>query len=204
MIYLDRILCLSGIAAPIFLLLAVLLSGFLHPGYSHISQAISELGAKGVSYKDILNYAGLIPAGLLTIIFSVAMFKHFIGKPALFISSCLVALMGIGRLFAGIFPCDPGCIPIVSISGRLHMVCGFASLFAGSIAPLIFGLGLKRLDSESLFYWSLILGLSTVIMFFLLISQLAMPYFGGIQRILLILTYSWIILISIRMNTFNN
>ncbi|MEJ2616453.1 MAG: DUF998 domain-containing protein [Ignavibacteriaceae bacterium] len=203
MIYFDRFLCLSGIAAPIFLLFAVLLSGFLHPGYSHISQAISELGAKGVSYKDILNYAGLIPAGLLTITFSVAMFRHFIGKPALFISCCLVALMGAGRFFAGIFPCDPGCLPIVSISGHLHMVFGIVSLFAGSIAPIIFVFGIKRSDSTTLFYWSLILGLSALIMFSLLISQLAMAYFGGIQRVLLILTYSWIILISGRINTVN-
>ena len=201
MIYFDRILCLSGIAAPIILMFAVLISGFLHPGYSHVSQAISELGARGVPFKDILNYAGLVPAGLFTISFSIAMFRQFAGKPALFIGCCLVTITGIGRFLAGIFPCDPGCFPIISISGRLHALFGFVSLFAGSLAPLVMASGIKRAASPSLFYLSLILGQAALIMFFLLISQLWMHYFGGIQRILLIFTYSWIILISVKMNT---
>lgn len=97
--FLDRFLCLGGFAAPIFLLFAVLISGFLHPRYSHISQAISELGAQDVPFRALLNYGGLVPAGLFTIFFSIAMFRYFNWRPALFISCCLVALAGIGRFF---------------------------------------------------------------------------------------------------------
>jgi hypothetical membrane protein len=200
----NKILCLSGIAAPSILLLSILISGFLHPGYSHISQAISELGARGTPFKEIVNYAGLLPAGILIIAFSIAIFRQFEGKPALFICFCLVLVAGISRFFAGIFHCDPVCFPVVTISGRLHAISGFISLFTGSLAPLFMVLGLKRAASPSLFYESLILGMAALITFLVLISQLWMPYFGIIQRLLLILTYSWIILIAVKMITVND
>jgi len=62
----DRLLIFCGIAAPVVLLLAVIIAGSLHPGYSHISQAISEFGAQGAPHRAILSYAGLVPAGVLT------------------------------------------------------------------------------------------------------------------------------------------
>lgn len=84
------------------------------------------------------------------------------------------------------------------------MMLGSLSLFSGSLAPLAFALGFKQAGSPSLYYLSLILGVAALIMFLLLISQLAVHYVGGIQRVLLILTYSWIILISLKMNIVND
>jgi hypothetical membrane protein len=119
--FIDRILSLCGIFAPVLLLSAVLIAGSLHPDYSHISQAISELGAQGAPYRSILNFVGLVPAGILTLLFSLAMFRRIKGGTALYISCSLVALVGLGRLLAGIFPCDPGCLPIMTFSGWLSM-----------------------------------------------------------------------------------
>ncbi|MEN8098545.1 MAG: DUF998 domain-containing protein [Chloroflexota bacterium] len=204
MTLLDRILVLSGIAAPVFHLFAVLMSGILHPGYSHISQAVSVLGAQGVQFSAILNYAGLVPAGILTLAFSTAMFRQLKGEPAFFISSCLVALTGIGRLIAGLFPCDPNCVPIVTISGRLHAIAGFMALIAGSLAPLVMAFGLRRQDSQTLFHLSLFLGLLALVTSIVLMSQLWMMYFGGIQRLLLIFTYTWMIAVALSIFTDNN
>jgi hypothetical membrane protein len=197
---LDLYLILSGIAAPVILLLAVLIGAWLQPEYSHISQPISVLGAHGTPFRAILSYGGLMPAGILTFTFSIAMFRRFKKSPAFYISSGLVAIAGITRCFAGIFPCDPGCLPIITITGRLHALFGFISLFTGSLAPIVMAVGLRDYSSKTFFYLSLILGFASLILFSILASQSLMQYFGGIQRLLLISTYTWIIVVGVNIN----
>ena len=74
--------------------------------------------------------------GLLTLAFSLAMFRYRKIEPAFKVSSYFVAITGIGRLLAGVFSCDLNCYPIVSLSGRLHAIFGFTALFASALAPL--------------------------------------------------------------------
>ena len=202
--FLDHFLSLSGIAAPIVLLFAVLICGIHHPGYSHCSQAISELGARGAPSNALLNFGGLVPTGILTLAFSLAMFRRLKKGPALYISSGLVALVGIGRFFAGIFPCDPGCFTIITISGWVHALSGVIAMFAGSAAPLVMAFGLSRQQSKGLFHLSLVLGLVALILFIALVSQLWLSYFGAIQRLLLVLTYSWIIVVALNIGAAGN
>jgi len=200
--FLDRILIVSGIVAPVVLLLSVLISGNLYPGYSHLSQAISELGTQDVPHNAILNYVGLVPSGILTFLFSLAMFRNLKGGPALLISSVCVALVGISRIAAGIFPCDPGCMPIITIIGRFHFIFGSLALFAGSVAPLAMGFHLRSSHSRALYLSSLILGSAAFLLFLALVSEVWLATIGGIQRLLLILTYGWIILVAINMGAF--
>lgn len=194
---LDSFLVFSGIAAPVFLFIAILIAGFLHPHYSHLSQAISELGATGAPFKGILNYGGLVVSGLLTFIFSLAMCRNLSPKPALLISIALVILAGIGRFLAGIFQCDPGCTPILTQAGRLHALFGMASLAAGAIAPLSMAFGLRKEPASRLFRVSLGLGSGSLLAFIVLVTGTFQPYFGAVQRLLLVLTYAWIIFVSI-------
>jgi hypothetical membrane protein len=199
-----QVLSLCGIAAPVLLFCAVLIAGSLHPNYSHVSQAISVLGAQGAPYKIILNFLGLIPSGLLTLLFSLAMLQIIKGNSALYISCAFVALAGLGRLFAGFFPCDPGCIPIISISGKLHAIFGGIALFAGSIAPLMMAIGLRKQHYRVMYYISLVLGIASILVFMALTSQIMMPYFGLMQRMLLILTYVWMIVVAISIGAVSN
>jgi hypothetical membrane protein len=192
----DRLLVFSGIAAPISLLISVLVAGAHQPGYSHLSQAISVLGAQGSPNNEILNIGGLMVSGLLTFFFSLAMFRFIKINPVVTISSALVAFTGIGRFFAGIFQCDPGCIPITTLSGRLHALTGMIALFCGAIAPLLMASGLRK--THPVFVPSLILGSVSLLAFITLVSGRMQPYFGGIQRLLLVLTYTWIIWVAVR------
>ena len=195
----DAVLILSGIVAPVFHLVGIIISSSLTPGYSHISQAISVLGSRGAPFNEILNYLGVIPAGILTILFSFAIFRKLKGGKSLFICGCLVTIAGIGRLCVGVFPCDPGCLPIISITGRLHALTGFTSMFAGSIAPLFMAIGLRRRNFKALFYLSIVLGLASLFLFMLFFSQFFFPFFGAIQRLLLTLTYVWTIAVAVKM-----
>ena len=199
----DYIFVLCGIVAPIIWFLAILIAGILRPEYSHVSQAISILGSRDTPFSMVYNYIGLMPTGILTFAFSLAMFRCLKNKLVFYISSSFVAIMGIARFLAGVFPCDPGCYPVITLSGRIHMLTGMMAMFAGMIAPLVMTIGLRNKKSRNLFYLSMILGVASLIIFMLIISQLFIPsigaYIGALQRSLLILTYSWIIAVAVNL-----
>jgi len=194
---LDRVLGVSGIIAPLILLFAILIAGLLYPGYSHLTQPISALGAKEATSRHVLNFGGLIPVGTLTFIFAIGMFRSFRNGKVLRISAVLVAVAGLGRLSAGIFPCDPGCLQFVTVTARLHAVAGITSLSAGAIAPLVMAFGTRSRQPRGYFYLSLGLGLATLIILATALLQLWTPYNGLAQRLLLIFTYAWIIAIAV-------
>lgn len=71
----DFLMRSSGIAAAFIFLVFVAVLGSLHPYYSHLTQAVSELGARDAPYNDFLNFGCLIPVGILTFVFSISMFR---------------------------------------------------------------------------------------------------------------------------------
>ena len=201
---LDLILRGSGIAAAIIFTISVITAGALHPDYSHLTQAISELGAKEAPYQDIMNYCGLVPVGILTFIFSIGMFRNIKSNTFLYISSSLVMLIGLGRFLAGVFPCDPGCATFTSTSAKIHAFAGLASLTAGAIAPLVMAFGLRSHQSRNYYFLSLGLGVGAVIIIITGVLGLSKLYVGAVQRLLLLFTYLWIIVVAVGIESIGN
>jgi hypothetical membrane protein len=201
---LDLILRGSGICAAIIFMISVIITGILHPNYSHLTQAISELGAKDAPHPEILNNGGLIPVGILTFIFSIGMFRNIKGSTLLYISSGLVMLVGLGRFLAGVFPCDTGCATFTSMSAKFHAVTGLTSLTAGAIAPLIMAFGLRFHRSQKYYFLSLGLGIGAFITIIAGVAGLSEIYFGAVQRLLLLFTYVWIIVVAVGMGILGN
>jgi len=187
--HLDFILRVSGMAAAIIFMISVIITGALHPNYSHLTQAISELGAKEAPYQDILNYWGLIPVVILTFLFSIGMFRNIRGCISLYISSSSVMLIGLGRFLAGVFPCDPGCMTFTSMSAKLHAVAGLVALTAGVAAPLMMAIGLRSHRLRKYYFVSLGLGVGALIIIIAGTLGLSKLYFGAVQRLLLIFTH---------------
>jgi len=52
---------LAGIAGPVQSTIIIVICSTLRPGYDHIDQFISDLGATGTSHADLMNFAGFIP-----------------------------------------------------------------------------------------------------------------------------------------------
>lgn len=183
--------------APLVLLAAVIVAGALHPNYSHVRQPISALGATGAPYRDILNLGGLIPSGLLTFLFSLAMIRSIKPSTSLYISAGLVAVSGLGRFLAGIFPCDPGCLAFVSVPAKVHAVVGITALTAGAVAPLILAIGLRLRSSRFWYYLSLVFGLGSPVALAAGMSQLWPQYLGLFQRATLVFFYAWVFMVAI-------
>jgi len=61
----NKVLMLCGILAPVVYVITVILGGFLWPGYSHVSQPVSDLIATGAPNKSLLDPACHFTDGFL-------------------------------------------------------------------------------------------------------------------------------------------
>lgn len=130
-----RPFALSSVACAVVVLLLTVLGGALTPGYSHVAQYISELGARGAPLEWPVRFAGFLPAGLLMLAFCVHAWRTL--PRSWRVTLCLLglALYALGYLVAVVFPCDLGCRPAEpSLSQLIH---NFAGLLGYLFAPLL-------------------------------------------------------------------
>jgi hypothetical membrane protein len=130
--HIRRSLAIAGAAGAIAFPLLVIVGGALYDGYSHMNQAISELGGANAPYAWLqsLNFVML---GLTTIALAGAIAIVFPGARR---ATLLVACFGLLSCIANaVFPCDAGCAGRTTI-GFLHNltgVVGFVSAIAGML-----------------------------------------------------------------------
>lgn len=143
MLYKTGVLC--GILAPLLWASAIILCGSRRPEYSHLTQYISELGERGSSTELLMRYLGFVPTGLMHLAFAASLYATFSGSRLSSIAAALLALNGLGRIVAGLFPCEAGCAgPRVLLSQKLHTLAagvGFLSLIGTAI---IWGIALRQ------------------------------------------------------------
>jgi len=96
-----------GIASPVLFVVIVVVGGLIRPGYSHISQAISELTEAGAINKPLLDM-GLYITEFMTIAFGLGVLWAVQAAGTNFKASAMLLVMiaVIGLLF-GSFPMDP-------------------------------------------------------------------------------------------------
>lgn len=126
-----------------YALLAVLIvaGGAAWPGYSHMTQFISELGATGAPNGRLVSLGGFLPIGLCLMLFS-ALSATFRPRGLLRAAgfACLFVFAA-GYTMAGFYPCDLGCRPSTpSASQMMHNLFGLAGYVIA--APGLVALGL--------------------------------------------------------------
>ena len=134
---LNKIGNLCGILAPILWACIIVYCGSLRPEYSHASQFISELGERGGSTELIMRYAAFLPTGLMHVAFAAFLYVAFKGDRLAAIAATLLAMNGLARIGAGMFPCEAGCAgPRLLVSQKLHSLSagvGFVALIGASV-----------------------------------------------------------------------
>ena len=129
-----------GVIGPILWLTLLALAGALRPDFSHITNYISERGERGSGTEALVRYGAFAFTGFLYLYFAGALPGALrVGWPAV-VAASLIALEGVGRMGAGVFPCDPGCEPISPLH-RLFATVGFCS---GILAALWIGVLVRR------------------------------------------------------------
>jgi hypothetical membrane protein len=154
---------LCGLVAPVLWAAVIVLAGELRPGFDHVGQYISELGERGSATAALMTYAGFVATGLMHIAFAAAFDLSLIRlgarRLATLLTSLLIGLNGVGRIGAGVFPCEPGCASPEALVQRLHSLSATIAFLALIAATLLAALSFRRIRRlRSLWPYSLASG----------------------------------------------
>ncbi len=195
------LLGLGGVIAPIQFTVLMYIAGLLRPGYSHVTQQISELGEIGGSTAAIQN-TGFFVAGLLIIAVSWGFHKGVTGGEGSRTGPLFLTLAGIGLIGVSVFRCDPGCPFGGSLSNQIHLSMFLLAVITASIALVFFSTRLKR-DQLWRRYrvYSIASGILTL---GILIAWFTTPFgeilmTGGTERLITVIPLLWLEIMSIRL-----
>jgi hypothetical protein len=139
--HLPRAVVILGLFGPLAaasMIAGDLFGSFLTPDYSPRSQAISELVAIGAAQKPLVDLF-LLAFHMAVIPFAISLFLALGSNRWAKIASILLASAGIaGVLLTLFFPCDPGCVPFVSLRGTLHIFIAIPMGIAILVAIFLF------------------------------------------------------------------
>ena len=197
----SRILNLCGIVAPVLFAAVIIYCGLLQPGYSHYSQVMSVLAARGSSTEWFARVGGWCVPGLLTAGFGFFLLKNVSRSKVAVSAALLVIVNGLGRFSGGVFNCDPGCQPVdPSVSQRIHNPSTVIAYLALGVACGLWAFSAKKIVVPRWFGWysltSAILGLG----FFAALVASALMTHGGVglfQRLSFGILNLWILALAI-------
>jgi hypothetical protein len=140
-----RYAALTSMACLLVMTTMVVVAGALTPGYSHVSQFISELGARGAPYEWPVRVLGFLPAGVLLLAFCWLANRSLPRSTLATLALLGLALYAAGYLVAAAFPCDPGCRPDrPSVSQSVHNAAGVLGYVFAPASLLALGRTARR------------------------------------------------------------
>ena len=127
---------LVAVAAAV-VLLGTLYFASLRPGYSHVSNTISELGETGTPQEHLVAFGFFLPVGLIVWWALWLAHRHGSGQGTLLVLFALSGL-GAGYVLAAFFPCDPGAPLIGSWRTLVHNAAGVIDYGGTALGFLLF------------------------------------------------------------------
>lgn len=183
----------SAVIGYLLLVIMIVAGGAATPGYSHVADFISELGATGAPQARLVNWAGFLPIGICITTFAVAgAFVAPRGGLRYAGFFCLV-LFALGYIGAAFYPCDVGCRSAVpSVSQMMHNLTGLVSYLGAPIGLILLGVSAKRWPgaawlSPLAFVCAAISGVAFIVML------AETPVGGLVQRVLEAAVAIWIL-----------
>ena len=132
-----------GVLGPIVWLALIAAAGALRPDFSHVTGYISELGERGSATELLIRYGAFGFTGFLYLCFAAALLATLRKSWLEMTAALLIALNGVGRIGAGVFPCEPGCLHL-SPGPDLHRLFATIGFGSGVLAAILWGLLLRR------------------------------------------------------------
>ena len=141
----NKVLMLCGILAPVVYILTVILGGVIRPGYSHISQAVSDLIATEAPNKSLLDSLFAL-YHLLIIAFGAGLFlyvrsDHQKRRKVVGTLGALILVASSVFGFIILFFPEPagGMSTAITSTGKMHIVFAGLSSLATMLAILLMG-----------------------------------------------------------------
>lgn len=193
---LERILLSFGLIGPIYLALIIFILGSMFPGYNHINDFISELGAINSPIMGLANVSLFFFTGVFMVLFSIGLFSVFKGSKPGMAGSILIGLAGISFALLSAFPCDVSCFNF-SITGYFHGVFSALTFMLSIPAFILFGIEAYHenvLDRK----WVYIIATTIIFsgIFGFLYSEFGYGLVGLLQRVVVGIPILFILIIS--------
>jgi hypothetical membrane protein len=132
-----------GVAGPLLWLALIVWGDLYRPDIDAVTDYISELGERGSSTAAIFRGAGFLFTGILYVVLAAALPMVLPRRRRAGIVALFLAVEGIGRFGAGVYPCDPGCDG-VSRAQELHGLFATVGFSSGVLAALAAGVMYDR------------------------------------------------------------
>lgn len=133
---------IAGTLAAMLALLVAVIGGAITPGHSHAANYISELGARGAPYGEVVSVAGFLPIGLASLI-SLLASARLEANRVLLASVLWMLTVPLAYIVAAFARCGPGCAGMDAAQAA-HNVAGMAEYLGGAIALGAAGAALAR------------------------------------------------------------
>ena len=191
-----RLIAVLPIASAVWLAGSSVIAGAMRPGYDHMSQFLSELGASGTPGGAAMNYLGFIPTELFLLAFVVLALRVLRPGPLALIGLALMALNVLSLFAAALAPCDAGCRPATpSLSHTIHIATGSIAYLSAVIGIAVLAIATGRRGAPRL----MVAGLACAVAGTALIAVLDADsgVVGLVQRSLEAVIYAWYILFGL-------
>jgi hypothetical protein len=190
---------------PVVYIFMTILGGALRPGYSHISDTVSELLSPGAPNKPLLIVFQISHA-LLGILFGLGVLQFVrasernapIGAPIGIIGAGMIIAVGVGTVATAIFPQDPFGAPL-TFPGKMHNILVFGVLVPFTLlSMLLIGIWLKQ---AGIFPWfrtySIITIGASVLLAGLAGATLGSPVMGLTERLAVLAGFQWTFVLAL-------
>lgn len=186
----------SALLSLLILAAATVAGGLAYPGYDHLRQYISELGATGAPTGEAVSLA-FMASGVLLTAFWVICAALFRDSRLAVLGFALSALNGLGLFFGGVFQCDFECsLASPSTEAVLHDVFGGLGYLAGIAGVLVVGLAWRnRSDRRRLFRLSLLCGVPAAMAIWLI--HPGFEWYGAAQRVVELALAIWTVAVAL-------
>ena len=196
------LLVVCGIVVFPWLVFGVYYAGSLTPEFNHISQLMSELGAKGSRTENLSPMINNYPIGCFFIGFGFGAYLKLPKKKHKALVSTLFIIHGLGSIFAGVFSCDIGC-PLVggSIEQSFHSLSGLVMFSSLGMACLMWSIPRYNLTESKVFRLFSIICLVSAMVFLLIttVSLFLGEYAGLFERLSYGILCAWLLVLALGM-----
>ncbi|OGZ15850.1 MAG: hypothetical protein A3J08_03515 [Candidatus Lloydbacteria bacterium RIFCSPLOWO2_02_FULL_51_11] len=191
-----RALLLCGVFAPPLFFLALLLFGWMTPGYDLARQFISELGAVDSPVRVLVNVFGFGLFGVFLVLFSVGVVRSSVLRTTGKLSALFFFAAGVSMILVGVFSCDANCIN-TTVTGDLHNKFSFYPFPILTVAFLLLLVDATRIKNlRWLVPFIPLLGIPALIFRFASLPLLREMYPGLLQRAAIGLPFFLVMLIA--------
>lgn len=197
----GKLAMVCGVLGALWVVALTLVGGATFAGYDHGSQFMSELGAHGAPYGQIISWAGFLPVGILLSAFAVF---AWIAAPRS--AWTAIGFIGVFLFYSGytgsaFFPCDYGCRPEEpSFSQTMHYLIGLPGYFLAPLTLALLGVAARNWPNARHLN---IAGFACATTALLALAFLSPDYafVGAAQRVLEASMLIWVVLCGLYLGT---